>query len=431
MTEQTTPARGTRDILPAEAALRDAVTAEILRIYKLHGFTSIETPAIETLSRLEGSNGGDNTKLIFKILKRGDKLTDAQENDDGALADLGLRFDLTVPLARYYANNRDQLPSTFKAIQIGPVWRAERPQKGRYRQLVQCDIDVFGSSSPLIEAELLVAGGEALEAVGLTGFTIRINHRKILAAIAADAGFPAERFDQFCVILDKADKIGISGVMEELRAAGYPNDAIARLGTIFERIDAQKTMDVKDFASVLHDPASVSADLIAVLSAIKAAVEQRLNGTGTITYDYTLVRGMGYYTGTIFEFGYQDYPFSICGGGRYDGMVRNKDGTPVPACGLSVGFERVILILSEQKSQLGASSEKIALIASPNAPMQATLEVQASYIRQKTSACIVPREKNFRRQMEQLQAAGFPSFLIIEDDGKIGDVRSTAPKEAV
>jgi histidyl-tRNA synthetase len=423
MSEDFSPARGTRDILPAEAALRDAVTDTFLKIYRLHGFDRIETPAIEALSRLEKSEGGDNTKLIYKILKRGEKLDEAQGAPGEALADLGLRFDLTVPLARYYANNRGQLPATFKAIQVGPVWRAERPQKGRYRQFVQCDIDVLGSALPLVEAELLVAGGEALAAVGLDGFAMRLNDRRILAAIARDCGIPDDRFGEFCITVDKADKIGMDGVIRELGERDLPGNCVALVERFFTRLPEIGADDIKKLPGIFSDAANVPQDALERLAVIKDCVARQLGGKGTVGYDYTLVRGMGYYTGTIFEVGYGEYSYSIAGGGRYDGMVKAQNGSGVPACGLSIGFERVITILQDQNSQLGQSARRVAILTGDATPVDKAIEVQQSFIRDDIPAAIFPRARNMNFQLEQLGKAGFGRFVIVDDSGKPGETR--------
>src|SRR6185503_8464997 len=329
----TAPPRGMRDILPSEVELRDAATQQILSVYRGYGFRRIETPALESLKLLAGSEGGENEKLIFKVLRRGEDL-EAAIASGGELAEHGLRFDLTVPLARYYAENHARLPDPLKAVQIGPVWRAERPQKGRFRQFTQCDIDVLGVASGVVEVELILATSEALDRLGLTNLTVRINDRRILGLVAQHCGFAEDQQAGFFITFDKLDKLGPEGVLAELREAGLPAAAVER----FES-----------------------------LAWIIRTASGEMPSGARVQFDPTLVRGMGYYTGTIFEMVSPAFPSSIAGGGRYDRMIGRLLGRDVPACGFSIGFERLITILTERGAAAAtpepvASARRIALL---------------------------------------------------------------------
>jgi histidyl-tRNA synthetase len=329
MAKDVHPPRGMRDFLPLEQQKRDQVLGWIRSTYRSHGFQEIETPALEDLDRLTSGQGGDNEKLAFRVMKRGEELERALEanTESDNLADLGLRFDLTVPLTRYYATNRSKLPKVFKAIQAGPVWRAERPQKGRYRQFVQCDIDIIGDSSILAEVDLLTSSLHALEVIGLSDATIRVNHRVLLTNLLDAIGIPEDGKPAAMIIIDKLDKIFTEGVVKELDE---------KFGT--------KVADAA--ASWL---ATLNAELATpyVLQEIFSAVESRF-GKGRLRFDPTLVRGMGYYTGTIFEIEHPESGSSIGGGGRYDGMIGRWIGEDVPAVGISIGFERAIELVGDK-----------------------------------------------------------------------------------
>src|SRR3984893_15450959 len=332
-----------RAVLPDEVALRDWAMAQILAVYRRHGFVRIETPAVESLRLLLKSDGGENEKLIFKILKRGEKLQTAGRPAD--MADLGLRFDLTVPLVRYYAHNLARLPQPLKAIQIGPVWRAERPQQGRFRPVTQCDIDVLGVASEVAEIELTLATTEALAALGLKDLTVRLNDRRLLGAMVAHCGFDPARAGSVFIALDKLDKIGraegaagLAGGGPELREAGHPADAAGRLLELLGAVATPAALQ-----ALLG--ARAEADVWRGLQRILDTVAGQAAGRFRIVFDATLVRGMGYYTGAIFEIQHGDATSSIAGGGRYDRMVGKFIGRDVPATGFSIGFGRVIGIL--------------------------------------------------------------------------------------
>jgi len=422
MNFNTSPPRGMRDILPQETEIRDFAIARILAVYRQYGFSHIETPALESIGLLTGGQGGENEKLIYKILKRGEKL-DLDRRDIAAedLVDLGLRFDLTVPLTRYYANNRSNLPRVFKSIQLGSVWRAERPQRGRFRQFTQCDIDMIGVGSELCEAELLEATSEALVAVGFKDFTIRINDRKILSGMAAAAGFDTAAHDGIFVTLDKLDKIGTDGVGAELTAAGHPAAAIAAIMTMLDAMPRDAT-GLQAAAAAL--PESIDRDAFQALENVAEAVTAAADGRYTVEYDPTLVRGMGYYTGQIFEIQYGDYPFSIAGGGRYDRMIGRMIGTEVPACGFSIGFERVITILMEEGLADGDAGRRLAVIVADNDPLPAVLAAARALRADGYAATLLPRQRKLGRQIANLADEGFDFFSVFRGDAERPEVEA-------
>ena len=341
MAKDVHPPRGMRDFLPVEKHKRDIVLGKIRSTYLAHGFQEIETPALEDLERLTSGQGGDNEKLAFRVMKRGEELDRslAANTDGDNLADLGLRYDLTVPLTRYYATNRAKLPKVFKAIQTGPVWRAERPQKGRYRQFVQCDIDIIGDASPLAEIDLLVSSLEALEAIQLSDATIRVNHRVLLANLLDGLGIPEDGKSAAMIIIDKLDKIFAEGVVKELG----------------EKFGAKVAETATGWLASLQSDLDTPAELREIF----AAVESRF-GKGRLRFDPTLVRGMGYYTGTIFEIEHPESGSSIGGGGRYDGMIGRWTGEDVPAVGISIGFERAVDLVPD--ALVGKSAMRLVLV---------------------------------------------------------------------
>jgi histidyl-tRNA synthetase len=411
MTVDTSPPRGMRDLLPQEVEVRDAAMRRILEVYRTYGFRRVETPALESLDLLVGGGGGENEKLIFKVLKRGEKLV-RPIGDAGpdALADLGLRFDLTVPLARYYAHNHARLPHPLRAIQIGPVWRAERPQRGRYRQFTQCDIDILGVASEVAEVELILATSEALLALGLTDLTVRINDRRLLVAIAERCGFARERFDSVFISLDKLDKIGATGVRAELEAAGHPRGPVGALMALLDDPGVMRGQLDDVLKALAIDPESPSArGLHTVLRAVAAAS----GGRCALVFDPTLVRGMSYYTGQIFEIAHKNSASSIAGGGRYDRMIGRLLGRDVPACGFSIGFERIVAILQEREAPT-ASARRLALIA--NVERDDMGEVVAAAQRLRAEGYLVSiesRGKRLRKQLDDLAAHGVGAYLIV------------------
>ena len=421
-TVSASPARGMRDLLPREVELRDAVTATILDCYQRYGFTRIETPALERIELLSGSEGGENEKMIYKVLKRGEKLDltrpDLREDD---LVDLGLRYDLTVPLARYYANNAAKLPSPFKAIQIGPVWRAERPQAGRYRQFIQCDIDILGEASELAEIELVTATADAITALGFTGFTVRINDRQILLALAEICGFPSGSFGSVFITLDKLDKVGLDGVRAELESKEFPAEAIQRVMATLTGF----TQDRGDFAATRAAlPEGIPAGPLDRLERIIAVVGSQAAGRFSLVFDPTLVRGMGYYTGNIFEIEAPGYSGSIAGGGRYDRMIGKLLGRDVPASGFSIGFERLMQILEERGYTPPTSRQKLAFLFDAEADdLTAALAAAATLREQGYVVNMLPRQKKMRRQLDELSTQGYTLMALYRPDEALPEVK--------
>jgi len=400
-----------RDLLPDEVELRDLAIARILDVYRRYGFRRVETPALESLRLLAGGQGGENEKLIFKVLKRGDRLAaSAEEGSHAELADLGLRFDLTVPLARYYAHNHARVPQPLKAIQIGPVWRAERPQRGRFRQFTQCDIDILGVESEVAEIELILATAEALLALGLGDLTVRINDRRFLAAIAEHCGFAPARYDSVFISLDKLDKVGVSGVRAELEAAGHAPDAVSTLMRILGEPGLHKG-EVDDVLAAL--PIDTNDPTVRALKTVMAVVAGAAKGRYAIQFDPTLVRGMSYYTGQIFEVGCKDYPSSIAGGGRYDHLIGKMLGREVPACGFSIGFERIIAILQEQAGTLTEPARRLALVFDPDRDELAEVIATADRLRREGHlVSLQVRSKRLRKQLDDLAAHGFTAYAL-------------------
>lgn len=417
--ESSAPPRGMRDFLPADAAIRDWATGVILKTYESFGFTRIETPALENINLLRRGEGGENLSLIFEVLKRGEKLerelASGEPKRDG-LADLGLRFDLTVPLVRFYAHNQSTLPNPLKAIQIGSVWRAESPQAGRFRQFTQCDIDIFGVKNELAEMELLQATSEALRELGFKNFTIRINDRRILSALAEYCGFDSKRVDNVFITLDKLDKIGEDGVRAELQKSGHSQDAIDKLMSVVNTL--QSTKDFESARDALPEELKTHEALDPLANVIKGISRQGL-GSYDIKFDPTLVRGMGYYTGQIFEVSCPGYNYSMAGGGRYDKMVGKFSGRDVPACGFSIGFERIITVLADKGFKPPNAAEKIALICNPDQDDLPTVFSTASRMRNRgLIVSVQPRKKDMRKQLDGFVHQGFTSFAVFKGDGE-------------
>jgi len=412
---ETTPPRGMRDVLPVEVELRDRAVSIILATYRRYGFCRIETPALENLRLLLQSGGGENEKLIFKVLKRGAKLDAAVSHED-ELADLGLRFDLTVPLARYYAHNRAELPDPFKAVQIGPVWRAERPQKDRFRQFTQCDIDVLGEASGLAEIELILATSEALMSLGLENPRIRLNDRRILTAIASACGIPAPRHGDFFITLDKLDKLGRESVERELREAGLGADVVAKLFGLVSPSGGDGTSEATlDRLNRIGASVPGAREFVEGLATIVATVRGEAAGRFGIEFDPALVRGMGYYTGPIFEAMHAGYASSIGGGGRYATMLGRLLKQDLPACGFSIGFERVISILMQREQRGGAPrpapSPLALLIESPDGLAEVLAEA-GRLRRDGRSVSLMVKRKNVGRQLDDLARAGFGGYAM-------------------
>ena len=394
---KTQPLKGMRDLLPREQALRDYIQGQILDTYRAAGFQRISTPILEDMENLDKSDGGDNLNLIFKVLKRGEKLAAAlRSGDEKQLSDMGLRYDLTLPLSRYYAANRNELPNPFKVIQTDRVYRAERPQKGRLREFVQCDIDILGDSSPNAEVELIDVTTRALLRIGFKDFTVNINDRRILRGMLESMGFAADTLDSVCITFDKMDKIGAEGVKAELTEKQLPENAIQALADFIAAGDV--TLDA--VASRCADPAIA-------------------DGRFAVAYCPSLVRGQGYYTGMVFEITCPQFSGAVAGGGRYDNMIGKFLGTKVPAVGFSIGFERVCGILLEQGYQIPGAKQKIALLYGKEADFPAVL-AKAAALRDNYEVTILPQGKKLGKQLGQLEAAGFAGAAFMDkDDVKI------------
>lgn len=404
------PVTGMKDILPEEMQIRDYVISIIKETYGTFGFTSIETPCVENIENLSNKQGGENEKLIFKILKRGEKLnleTAATEKD---LVDGGLRYDLTVPLVRFYSNHANELPTPFKALQMGNVWRADRPQRGRYRQFMQCDIDILGEPSNLAEIELILATTTTLGRLGFKNFQVRINERRILKAMAAYSGFPEESFDSVFITLDKMDKIGLSGVREELLQNGFTEEGVNKYLSLFQKME-----EAEDGLNCLAGELKgfLDEEVAVNLQEIMESVQTTKSSDFELVFDPTLVRGMSYYTGTIFEVAMPEFGGSCGGGGRYDKMVGKFTGNDVPACGFSIGFERIILLLMESGFKVPSRHEKVAYLIEKGMPGTELCKViaQAQEERGKGMQVLVVRmNKNKKFQKEQLTKEGYTQF---------------------
>ena len=394
-----TPIKGTRDFLPEDMALREYVLKIMKETYASFGFEIIGTPCLEHIENLTSNQGGENEKLIFKILKRGEKLNLENIKDQGNLVDSGLRYDLTVPLSRFYANNMNELNNPFRAFQTGFVWRADRPQKGRYREFMQCDLDIFGEKTNLAEIELITAVTTFLKNLNFQNFQIKINDRRILTSMVKFSGLPMEKTDEILISLDKLDKIGFDGVKEELLKNNFEEEKIEKYLNLFQK-DSQK---ITDFCKGLELDESVVKNLEEIMYIVFQNVEANL------VFDPTLVRGMSYYTGPIFEISVEDLGSSIGGGGRYDKMVEKYANISVPAAGFSIGFERLVLLLKERGFKIPKNKEKIAYIIN-----QLDEEIFKKIQEERNAGKIVKiayRNKNYKHQKETLENDG---YTIIE-----------------
>jgi len=425
------PASGMRDILPQETALRDWAINRLINKYEQYGFTHIETPAMENISQLKQVEGGENLNLIFEILKRGDKLEKAirEEIDkDGIvdpkrltaqLSDLGLRFDLTVPLVRFFAHNQAKLPYPFKSIQIGSVWRAESAQAGRYRQFTQCDIDTFGIKSEIAEMELIQATAEALLDLNFDQFVVRINDRRILAALGLHCGFSPAQLDNLFISIDKLDKIGLDGVKKELLDGGHASTAVEQIITLLNK--AGKAND--DLPAILSP--ICEEPVILALNNVMKSIRAVAAGRYSISFDLSLVRGMGYYTGQIFEIVCLGQAHYVAGGGSYDKMVGKYSGRDVPACGFSIGFERIISILMEKGIERPAQASKVALIFDQDRdPLEAVFLSANSLRQQGKHVSLLPRKKDMRKQIDSLIAEGFAGYAVYYPDKEKLEIKS-------
>ena len=413
-----TPVKGMPEQLPADMEIREYALGLIKETYGRFGFNLIETPVIEHIENLTNKQGGENESLIFKILKRGDKLKEAETGDE--LCDSGLRYDLTVPLSRFFVNNINTLPYPFKAMQLGSSFRADKPQKGRFRQFTQCDIDIIGDASNLAEIELISATAEMLHRLGMGNFKIRVNDRRILKAMSAACGFDADKFDETCIVLDKLDKIGVDGVADLLRKMELPEDGIAKYSAMLADgtdYDLCKGFADKHISSRLDG--AIADNMDTIISCVRALIE----GRGTIVFDPLLVRGMGYYTGPIFEIELIDkknYSFSIAGGGRYDEMIgKFSDGKlQAPACGFSIGFERIVAILKDKGFRPDREGESVAYLLRPGLAADRIREVivEVNRLRDEGNRVLIsPKAKNVKAQIEKLEEYGYTRIVKVEE----------------
>ena len=411
------PVTGMKDMMPAEMEVRDYVIQMVKDTYRTFGFSSIETPCVEHIENLCSKQGGDNEKLIFKILKRGEKLKLETAETEADLVDGGLRYDLTVPLARYYANHANELPSPFKAMQIGNVWRADRPQRGRFRQFVQCDIDILGEASNLAEIELILATTAMLGKLNFKNFTVCINDRNILKAMAAYSGFREEDYDEVFIILDKMDKIGAEGVANELNElGGYTQENVDTYLALFDEItgDVAGIRFCKEKLNGFLDP-SIADGMEMIISSVESAKEAEFK----MKFDPTLVRGQSYYTGTIFEIRMDEFGGSVAGGGRYDKMIGKFTGQDTPACGFSIGFERIAMLLLENGYECGNKKEKKAYLIEKNMPQEGILKVLAMAKEDRANGkqvLIVNMKKNKKFQKDQLVSEGYEDIQEVYRD---------------
>lgn len=417
-----TPVKGMNDFLPEEMRLREHVLDLIKQTYATYGFSQIETPAMEHIENLTGKQGGENEKLIFRVMKRGRELEKGMET--GELADSGLRYDLTVPLCRYYANHKNDLPTPLKALQVGNVWRADKPQKGRFRQFTQCDIDIIGDGSIMAEIELIAATAKMLtrifSEVGIREFTVHLNDRRILKAMAAYAGFTPEQYDDVFILLDKMDKIGLEGVKESLLDKEYAPEAVEKYISLFREITPDlkcREFCGKTCAAYLEE--KVPGNMDTIMNSVACMIDPSVR----LVFDPTLVRGMSYYTGTIFEISIDGYNFSIAGGGRYDEMIGRFLNQPVPACGFSIGFERIITILKDLgwKEEDGGK-KRIAFLVDEKSASEKLLEVfkKATLLRDEGSIVTVqPLKKNAKFQIETLEKNGYTEIKKVYSDTEL------------
>ncbi|MET0934248.1 MAG: histidine--tRNA ligase [Mycetocola sp.] len=412
MASPVTPPRGMRDFLPRDKARREHALGIIRAVYSDFGFDEIETPVVEDFARLHSGLGGDNEKLAFNVLKRGltpeDAVAAAESGSLDSLADLGLRFDLTVPLARFYATHRAELPPVFRAIQIAPVWRAERPQKGRYRQFMQCDIDIIGEAGPLAEIELISATSAVLTALGLTGCRVRINDRRLLTGMLDAFGFVPDEHPGVLITVDKLDKIGTAGVLAELREREATPEAVNRLEEFFARPAPDDDQPFGEAQIRSRLPLGVDESVIADLARIGSAAAQ---GDATpVIFDPFLVRGMGYYTGPIFEIEHPELGYSLGGGGRYDGMIGRFLGQDVPATGFSIGFERIVDLLDLTED---ARPDSTVLVYDRDVAPSTLVALKSELIAAGRRVRLEKRSKNLKGLLDRVTAEGFSAFAFV------------------
>ena len=403
-----TSVKGTNDYLPNEVEIRDYLQERILSVYKENGFEHIITPAIEDIENLDKSDGGENLNLIFKIMKRGDKLdkalasgvTAANENE---LADMGLRYDLTLPLSRYYANNKDKLTLPMKCIQIDRVYRAERPQKGRLREFIQCDIDIIGSESTDSEIELILTTTKALDAIGLKNYKVKLNDRRLLRAVLQSFGFAENDLDSVCITFDKMDKIGLTGVVEELTEKGFAKDAVDN----FEKFLSEGDFTLESLKSRLEDKTPAES-----LEHIIDTVNELTGNAFELVFDLSLVRGQGYYTGTVFEVESIDFKGAVAGGGRYDHLIGKFLNEDIPAVGFSIGFERIFGILMNNGISIEQRADKIAVVYEDGQLKDAVKAADALRAQGKIASLYI-KPKKLGKFLNKLEERGYDGFLNV------------------
>ena len=420
-----TPVKGTNDYLPNEVEIRDYLQNEILKVYVANGFEHITTPIIEDIENLDKSDGGENLNLIFKIMKRGDKLEKAvsslQENPktgtacENEIADMGLRYDLTLPLSRYFANNKDKLTLPMKCIQMDRVYRAERPQKGRLREFVQCDIDIIGSDSRDSEVELILTTTRALKAIGMKNFKVKVNDRRLLRAFLMDCGFEEEQLDSVCITFDKMDKIGLDGVKKELEEKEFADEAIDRFTDFLSGVDDPQQITLESVKSILVDKAPAES-----LEYIINTVNALCNGEFGVVFDLSLVRGQGYYTGTVFEVESIDFKGAIAGGGRYDNLIGKFLGQQVSAVGFSIGFERIFSILMEHGVDLADKGNRIAVMYDEGDITNA-YRIAEKYRAEGKICSLYVKPKKMGKFLSKLQERGYAGFINVSNGDEISD----------
>ena len=409
-----TSVKGTNDYLPEEAEIRDYLQNCILNVYKENGFEHIITPAVEDIENLDKSDGGENLNLIFKIMKRGDKLDKAlsagvTSENENELADMGLRYDLTLPLSRYYANNRDKLTLPMKCIQIDRVYRAERPQKGRLREFIQCDIDIIGSSSTDCEIELILTTVKALDAIGLKNYKVKLNDRRLLRAVLSSFGFAQEELDSVCISFDKMDKIGLEGVVAELREKGFAETAVSN----FEKFMSEGDFSLETVKTLLEDTAPVES-LMHIMDTVKELSEKPFD----IVFDLSLVRGQGYYTGTVFEVESIDFKGAVAGGGRYDNLIGKFLNEDIPAVGFSIGFERIFGILMSSGVKVPQKPKKIAVVYEEGQLKQAFLAAEKLRAEGMTASLYI-RPKKLGKFLNKLEERQYDGFLNVGSSDEV------------
>ncbi len=402
------PQKGMQEYLPEAAAQRDRLMNIILETYTKSGFTRIYTPAVESAENLDKSDGGDNLNLIFRIMKRGDKLASALEKtpvDEKELCDLGLRYDLTLPLSRYYANNRNSLPNPFKVIQIDKVYRAERPQRGRLREFVQCDIDILGSDSYVNEIELISVTAKALSKIGIGAFTVRVNDRRVLRNSLMTMGFPEDSLDTVSVSFDKLDKIGAEGVAAELREKNMPENAISALSELLSK----GNLTLEDMEKYCSEDAK---ETLAQLRTIIETADKLSDGY-SVKFDPSLVRGQGYYTGTVFEVQSEQFGGTVAGGGRYDNLIGRFTGDTVPAVGFSIGFERIFSIVTENKIRLAGARTKTAVLYKSEDVLEAIAKSDELQENSDVTLVVVPNPKKIDKVYSRVKQQGFDEIVKV------------------